>query len=304
MAGLLKRITQTEVRALYDEVEAIKKQAEASVARLNTLAATYEQSVNTISTSLEQAKQSASSSNEAKVAAGGNAEELRKLLSEAKQHHESVAEFSRSVDVLSERVSKTEEKMTKLSAEALALRKQVEELLPGATSAGLASAFRERKESFQGPVKLWARVFIGSLVALLVVAFLNPVDFTIDKVTLENFHMYVLLRLPFLVPIVWLAIYAAHKHNQALRLEEEYAHKEAISKSFEGYKTQLLEIESDSTSTAAEHLVNRTLEALARHPGRIYDAKREDLSPFGVIKEWFTFGAKESPKKEDGAEKA
>lgn len=303
MASLLKRITQTEVRALYEEVETIKKQAEASVARLNSFATTYEQSVSTISSSLEQAKQSASSSDESKNSASAHLEELRKLLSEAKQHHESVAEFSRSVDVLSERVSKTEDKMAKLATDALALRKQVEDLLPGATSAGLASAFRERKESFQEPAKLWARVFVGSLAALLLVAFVNPVDFTIDKVTLENFHMYVLLRLPFLVPIVWLAIYAAHKHNQALRLEEEYAHKEAISKSFEGYKTQLLEIESDSTSTAAEHLVNRTLEALARHPGRIYDAKREDLSPFGVIKEWFSFG-KDAKKKADGEKRA
>lgn len=300
MASLLKRITQTEVRSLYEEVEAIKQQAEASVSHLNSLATTYEQSVSTISSSLDQAEQSASSSNEAKTAAAGNLEEIRKLLSEVKQHHESIAEFARSVDVLSERVSKTEEKMAKLSTDALALRKQVEDLLPGATSAGLASAFRERKESFQGPAKLWAWVFIGSLTALLLVAFINPVDLTIDKVTLENFHMYVLLRLPFLVPIVWLAVYSAHKHNQALRLEEEYAHKEAISKSFEGYKTQLMEIETDATSTAAEHLVNRTLEALARHPGRIYDAKREDISPFGVIKEWFTFG-QDKKKNEDSA---
>lgn len=300
MASLLKRLTQTEVRSLYEEVEAIKKQAEASVTSLNSLAATYEQSVSTIASSLDQAEQSASSSNEAKTAAAGNLEEIRKLLSEAKQHHESIAEFARSVDVLSERVSKTEEKMAKLSTDALALRKQVEDLLPGATSAGLASAFRERKESFQGPAKLWAWVFIGSLTALLVVAFINPVDFTIDKVTLENFHMYVLLRLPFLIPIVWLAVYSAHKHNQALRLEEEYAHKEAISKSFEGYKTQLMEIETDATGTAAEHLVNRTLEALARHPGGIYDAKREDISPFGVIKEWFTF-RQDKKKNEDSA---
>lgn len=303
MASLLKRITQNEVRELYNRVEALNKQSEASIARLNDLATTYEHSTSTIASSLEQASQGAASTNETKAAASGHLEEIKKLLAEAKHHHEGVAEFSRSVDVLSEKVTKNEERMDKLSSDAIALRKQVEELLPGATSAGLASAFRERKESFQRPVKLWTWVFIGSLATLLLVAFINPVDLSLDKVTLENFHMYVLMRLPFLAPIVWLAIYAAHKLNQALRLEEEYAHKEAISKSFEGYKTQLLEIESDSTSTAAEHLVNRTLEALARHPGRIYDAKREDVSPFGVIREWFTFG-KDVQKTEVGAEKA
>ncbi len=101
--------------------------------------------------------------------------------------------------------------------------------------------------------------------------------------------------LPFLVPIVRLAIYASHRHNQALRLE-------AISKSFEGYKTQLMEIESDANSKAAENLVNRTLEALGWHPSRSINAKREDLSPFGAIREWFSFGWKDK-KKDDGTEK-
>jgi len=298
MASILKRITTTEVRALYAEVEEIKRRSEISVSRINALILTYEQSVSEISTSMDQAKENASASDLTKTTAMEHLAELKRLLSEGRQHHEALAEFSNSVDILKDRVSATEDKMVALSSDAVALRKKVEELLPGATSAGLASAFRERKESFQKPARWWAYVFIGSLVMLLLIAFINPVSLTIDKVTAENFHMYVLLRIPFLLPIIWLAIYSANKQNQALRLEEEYAHKEAISKSFEGYKTQLLEIESDSASTAAEQLVNRTLEALARHPGRIYDAKREDVSPLGVVKEWFTFG-KDSQKKDD-----
>ena len=42
--------------------------------------------------------------------------------------------------------------------------------------------------------------------------------------------------------------------------------------------------------------------ASGRHPGRIYDAKREDLSPFGAIREWFSF-SREDKKKDDGTEK-
>ena len=62
-----------------------------------------------------------------------------------------------------------------------------------------------------------------------------------------------------------------------------------------------MEIESDTNSKAAENLVNRTLEALGRHPGRIYDAKREDLSPFGVIKEWFSFNREAKVQDKDDA---
>lgn len=92
---------------------------------------------------------------------------------------------------------------------------------------------------------------------------------------------YFISRLPFAIPIIWLAIYAGRRHSQALRLEEDYAHKEALSKSFQGYKKQLIDIEAKSTEKKATlDLIERTLIALSLHPGRIYQGKHNDISPW------------------------
>jgi len=41
-------------------------------------------------------------------------------------------------------------------------------------------------------------------------------------------------RLPVVIPLVWLAIYAGRHYTIALRVQEEYAFKEAVSTAFEG----------------------------------------------------------------------
>lgn len=48
-------------------------------------------------------------------------------------------------------------------ASAKKLAQTIEGLLPGATSAGLSSAFRERKNSFKLSIRLWASVFVASI---------------------------------------------------------------------------------------------------------------------------------------------
>ncbi len=285
--GIL-RVTKTEVKELYEEVVALKKDAVISISRLSAASENYERSQADIALSLQTSQNSEKQAIASAIECERFECEIKDLHSSAKESYASVKGFSESIDAITKRISSAEERMNKLSLHSEELSKRVESLLPGATSAGLASAFKDRKDSFHKPARNWSIVFIGSILSLLVVAYVNPVTLTVEHITEENFIKYMLMRLPFIVPIVWLAIYSSHRHSQALRLEEEYAHKEAISKSFEGYKSQLLEIESDSNSSAAEHLVNRTLEALARHPGRVYDAKHEDISPLSVVKQWFS----------------
>lgn len=49
-------------------------------------------------------------------------------------------------------------------------------------------------------------------------------------------------------PLVWIAIVANVNLNKYSRLEEEYAHKESLAKSFERYKLQISELESPEDS--------------------------------------------------------
>jgi hypothetical protein len=186
-----------------------------------------------------------------------------------------------------------EAKLEKLLSSVQSLNERVEGLLPGATSAGLASAFSKQKNRFQPQQKQWLIAFVGCMVLLLLVAtpsffaafgvniFGHPPDPT-WAATLRSFT----LRLPILAPLVWLAIYAGRNYMLSLRLEEDYAYKEAISTAFEGYKRELqvLAAGDSKNPTPIMILCTNILRAIAERPGRIYEGKQQDFNLFNETK--------------------
>lgn len=159
---------------------------------------------------------------------------------------------------------------------------RIDEILAGATDGSLGGAYRKRGELFKLPEKRWQRVFIASLIGLLAVAgwqayalgnLAKPPEW-------EELARMMLLKLPFLVPLIWLAIHAARQASFAKRMEEEYAFKATTSFSFEGYRRQMAEVgkQLDANSPLA-HLCNNTLKTISAHPGKVYDKQRMDPTP-------------------------
>lgn len=67
----------------------------------------------------------------------------------------------------------------------------------------------------------------------------------------------------------------------SLRLEEEYAYKEAVSTAFEGYKRELKDIavgETVANPSPLTKLCTNILAAIAERPGRIYEGKHHDIT--------------------------
>ena len=232
--------------------------------------------------------------------ADGNAEHIATLSTSSDQHFAEISEakdasadtwvelqgFQNQLEDLRSTLAERQTSLEEREKQVEDLHQLVEGLLPGATSAGLASAFRERKESFQKPVENWSRLFLGALVGLFVIAIFNPFAQDFEVLSGTNWLDYLGGRIPIALPLIWLAIYSGRRHSQALRLEEEYAHKESLSKSFEGYKDQLLNIGTHGEGIGPTiDLINKALEALAVHPGRIYSGKHEDITPAGVVAE-------------------
>ena len=192
-------------------------------------------------------------------------------------------EYAESV-AMREVIARDKETLGELLCMVETLSKRVESLLPGAASAGLAHAFRERKEIFLWPKRIWA-VFLGvTLLGMFAAVFFDPLRPQLAAPSFGAVVGYLFSRLPFAVPIVWWAWYAARRHSQALRLEEDYAHKEALSRSFEGYKNQIAELEMGETHKAQTlNLIEKTLNALSADPGRVYRERNEDGTPFSAI---------------------
>lgn len=187
-------------------------------------------------------------------------------------------------------VTEYENKLVKLTEEFTALNKKIEGLLPNATSAGLASAFRNQKDRFKKPQRNWLAIFVMTILSLLGTGFFGlQTEDSWDAIL-----RHLMTRLPVIIPLAWLGIYAGRNYMLALRLEEEYAFKEAVSTAFEGYKREMADISASGNNEAPPIIVlcENVLRALAQRPGRIYEGRHEDITPLSPMKGMLGMGNK------------
>jgi hypothetical protein len=204
----------------------------------------------------------------------------------------------------SDQISTAHEKRVEaLGGELQSLIQRVEGLLPGATSAGLASSFNKQRSRFTLPQKQWLWMFvvcIGLLVILAVPSFLSAIG--VLRSTDQSWTAAwrnLILRLPIVAPVIWLAIYAGRNYMMSLRMEEDYAYKEAISTSFEGYKREMEKIAASEggNPTPITILCTNILRAIAERPGRIYEGRQKDINLATEIQELVEKSAEFSKKK-------
>ena len=164
--------------------------------------------------------------------------------------------------------------------------------------------------SFDKTIRLNSGLFILSTIVLFFISFslfsgilsswlsIGPLD-SGDPVNLLAGLIY---RLSVLAPLIWLTIFASQRLSEAQRLKQEYAHKEAIAKSYESFKQQIDKLnfdaegnhliktrrepvyEVDENSDAEEDYLIRTLletsiEAIGFNPSKTLDKKHGDKPP-------------------------
>ena len=67
-------------------------------------------------------------------------------------------------------------------------------------------------------------------------------------------------KLPFYGPILWLALFASKRRSEFHRLQQEYAHKEALAKSYQSYKKQIEELNTEDQEML-KHLILKSIDA-------------------------------------------
>lgn len=168
------------------------------------------------------------------------------------------------------------------------IKSNIESLLPGATSAGLASAYHELSISFNEPIEKYSKYFTISLFLLLLVSgsltihslLLNDFPSNADgRNFLNDIGVFLLQRLPIVLPIIWFAIFASKRRSEAERLKQEYAHKEALAKSYQSFKLQIEELDSENKEPLLEKLLAATIETIAMNASNTLDKKHGDNAP-------------------------
>lgn len=182
-------------------------------------------------------------------------DDLSEKLSELKDFHKKIfGEPNAEGDVenglkfeINERKNNLDSLITTQTNQYQAIKANIESLLPGATSAGLASAYHDLSVSFVKPITIYTRLFFLSIVVLLGLALyftnqnaiLTDVPTATSDITIfKDIGIFLLQRLPIVLPVIWLAIFASKRRSEAERLKQEYAHKEALAKSYQSFKLQ------------------------------------------------------------------
>ncbi len=209
------------------------------------------------------------------------------------------------------------------------LNTQIESLLPGATSAGLSSAYSEMYDQFSKEVRVYGRYFYASIAILLSIIvlvnmpsiwnyiislfqdeypkgiFINSFkvaiphgSFTLNgqEVSLGNRAITILdsfiYKLPFILPAIWLVLFVSRRRNEAQRLAQEYAHKKVLAKSYESYKQQIEKLSEEKQNKLLPILMENMLKAIALNPAETLDKNHKEPIPVEEVikkKEFWDF---------------
>jgi hypothetical protein len=139
------------------------------------------------------------------------------------------------------------------------------------TTAGLAGAFeyRSRRLAFAG----WVWVFV-LIVALVIAGWLGVDRLEGFKELLTGNHATSLITLNLLIAVVgvaapvWLAWLATRNIGQSFRLSEDYAFKSAVSKAYEGYRKEAVNLDAEFAKRLFGSALNRLDEAPSRFMSR------------------------------------
>lgn len=261
-----------KVRANLDRAltEAKQQQTEVEASRASAQSA------------LEQVAKALAEVSAARASSDTDAAAIRSALDQANDSAAKVKSLASKAEGIEKKVEGYEGRLEGFATKCEEQLAAIESLLPGATSAGLAHAFDERRKTFEKPAKTWQWLFVGSVVGLALIAItgLWHVYQVGEKLTYDALLQLWLARLPIAGALIWLALYASRESALAKRLEEDYGYKAAIAASFQGFFKQMSATTAKSEGLEpAIKLCADTLATLATPPGRIYDKHALTISP-------------------------
>lgn len=306
LVGLSSRLSEalSLLNTAQSELAAKKSLLETSVSLADSLAA-RQAALDTTQTRAEEAAE----------AAAEHDGEIQALLATAKTHEATLkASGERAValvaDVEKQKAAQAALTTTlqSLQERCLAQQATIDGLLPKGASAGLAYAFGQRKAQLERTKWLWMSVFIASILGLAVLGYRLT---SVPLATSEDLWRQILHRLPLLAPLVWIGWFSAVQYGNTIRIQEDYAFKEATSKAFVGYRDHMAFMQQVSDvegATALRLMVARTISILGTEPLRSLQAPHRDASPANSIletaRDWFGHGRGPDPTAGSGSGQA
>ena len=145
------------------------------------------------------------------------------------------------------------------------------EIISDKTSVALAQSFKSRKDQLTKRIWVWGVVLFLSLIVFILLGYLYITE--IDSITQMdpvNAVIALLLRLAIFIPVSWGVIVSSKKLAETIRLEEGYAHKEALLTLFTGFKTAIKQTENINSKMYISKLINKALDVTSKDPDYVF----------------------------------
>lgn len=155
---------------------------------------------------------------------------------------------------------------------------EIEDLLAGATNAGLAEAYNKEREKYSKPTENWEKIFYMSVVLLLLWGIGIYYSY---QTNLNEFNSFTGLLVSIFrhsiitIAIILLIVHANNRRRENQRLEQEYAHKAVLAKSYLSYKKQIEDLQTDDPELLNK-LMGSTIDSIAYNPSPTLDKKHGD----------------------------
>ena len=168
------------------------------------------------------------------------------------------------------------------------LFKKIESLLPGAMSAGLSTAYHTKREAeikernnsdntFYKAIKWLTGI---SLVPFGLGAYLLWGKGLEIQAVIHDMPRIAMATLPLYAPTLWVAYSSNRKSNLSKRLIEEYTHKEALSKTFEGLSKQIENLDDENSQELKVKLLYAIVSTSSENPGALIKGYNKSDHPF------------------------
>ena len=196
--------------------------------------------------------------------------------------HPSKAEMEAKKAEIEKRLKLTDEQKNEIELQKQkdhdVLQQRIKDLLPDALTAGLSHAYAKQCDEEKTERDKSLKVFywsIGIMTVFATIPFCLGLTFRygLGK-TWEDVISYLpqlaCLMLPLYLPMLWVAFSSSRKANLSKRLIEEYAHKVALSKTFQGLEEQISSLDNSETAMELKvKLLYNLVSVSAENPGKL-----------------------------------
>jgi len=236
----------------------------------------------------------------------GYCEEAQTAATEARDQEQNITSLANLAITLEQDIptrlddaQRATQKLDELSERAKEVREELESLLPGATAAGLAQAYRKTKKQIEERMAKQFKLFgwgLAGLVGTLILGhfLLPPLPTEPGPLMIQLFSRAMLAS-----PAVWFTWVVVRQYTYLSRLHTDYGFKEAVATSFEGFRRMMEELDKSNDKDLTAALSIKAIDIIGSDPDRLGSRHHGDDSPWSHMLKSLTgrlFGGKGGEK--------